>query len=365
MRSGWRRGTTIAAVLLGAAGRAFAAGPTLAWSITVDGAGSPDDGATAIAVDAGGDAIVGGALAHQLAVVKRSGATGAAVWQSEVAGAQGSTKTTASAVAAHGDGVFAAGMVANGSSGTDFTVIKLRDADGTVVWKASLEEGAATGLAVDHGHIVTSGTRDGHFTVIQLAGGSGNTLWKYSHGNQLSPPLVAWTVAMNSAGDVVAGGWSERTGPAAVVPHVALLDGSSGSALWSRSFASQTTGLGKTMVAVMPLDHVLLAANDADRVRVRQLNPLDGSEESTWTSPASSFGAASVFHDEALFVAGTRKLAAGGTDLLVLKLVYPAPCKKGDPSCGCNPPCQPHRYCVGHTCRTVEPAQPGGPMHKD
>ena len=79
--------------------------------------------------------------------------------------------------------------------------------------------------------------------------------------------------------------------------------------------------------------------------------------------PAPSASAAAVFHDDALFVAGSRKVGAAGTDLLVLKLTVGLPCHKGDKGCGCDPPCRPHPYCVGHTCRTVEPPQPGGHLH--
>ena len=113
MRPGWRTVTTVAAIWLGAAaGPALAAGPTLAWSITVDDGNSPDDGARALAVDANGDVLVAGALGHQLAVVKRNGGTGAAVWQRQVAGAQSSPATRATSVAVHGGSVFAAASIA-------------------------------------------------------------------------------------------------------------------------------------------------------------------------------------------------------------------------------------------------------------
>jgi hypothetical protein len=138
-------------VCLGAAVRpAWGGGPTLAWSITVDGANSPEDRAAAIVVDANGDVLAAGELGKQFAVVKRKGSNGAAVWQRQVAGTNSSATSMATSVVVHGgSSVFAAGWVANGAPSADFTVVKLRPSDGTVVWTASLKEGSAWGIALD------------------------------------------------------------------------------------------------------------------------------------------------------------------------------------------------------------------------
>jgi hypothetical protein len=475
MRSTGRGGIAVVVACICCVGAARAdgpAGPTLAWSISLDGASSPNDAAAAIAVDARGDVLAAGQLGDRFAVVKRDGATGTAMWQQQVGAGKGAAAAVAPARreldAGHSiPDVYAAGYLTNDGPSGDFTVVKLGGQNGKVLWTASFKGGAASGLAVDKqgdviavgsrgdgaprfaavklsgtdghvrwerqlggdqagtasavavdaagdvvvvgyvrvvtnttkysvfklagatgqelwhkafqgtdawamdvaiapgGHVATAGTRDGHFTVMALALGSGQKQWEYTFGNQLSPPLAATHVMFTGAGDVLATGY---TGPAKspflTTPRVALLKGSSGAAKWSLSFGAPASGAATALGEVAPLDHVVAVTN-GDAVRVDGRAPADGSEEWTWDAPFKSAARAVTLHGADLFVGGIKRVTATSSDLLVLKLVIPAPCHKGSADCGvCDPPCGAHQVCMHGHCRVVEPAQPGGHMHK-
>jgi hypothetical protein len=386
--TGAHSGTSAAAVAVDSAGDVYAAGTlvneTAGASFAVVKLRGSDGGvvwvaakkageARALALGKSGDLVAVGALgsgpAERFGVMRLSRADGQVLWTQ----LRGSNAGRAEAVAidAEGDPIAVGSVGAKQGKGvnSEYAVYKLVIGTGHLTWEHRIPGWDAMSEAVviaSGGDVVTSGTRDGHLTVVKLKRSTGHLLWEHAGAESASAPLQAVQVALTSIGDVVASGDTLAPGPGPwTFPYVAFLDGSTGAGIWTRKLASTgLEGLHFGHAVVGALDAVLAVGKDSDRIRVDKRAPNDGSQEWTWNATKPSEASTALFRDNALFIAGTQSGTVTGSDFLLLKLGIAAPCKKGGPGCGCTPPCKPHQYCVGTTCRTVEPEQPGGEMHK-
>jgi len=179
----------------------------------------------AIAVDAGGDVIAAGVIAKQVApgtgvlcssqdmtivdctfnflVIKLQGSAGTERWRYEVAGSSTdpsqltSFETIASTVTVDAAGnVVAAGTIGNAGTGADLFLVKLQGANGAEVWRQEVDgsgndNDAATAVEVDSaGDVLAAGwtTRSGDsdagrgvdLTVVKLAGVDGSEVWRHA-----------------------------------------------------------------------------------------------------------------------------------------------------------------------------------------
>src|SRR6185503_5399175 len=119
--------------------------------------------------------------------------------------------------------VLAAGYTRNTGTGEDFTVAKFAR-DGTLLWQQTLNGTAngfdfASSVAVDNqGNVLAAGqivnTRtDGDFTVAKFAH-DGTLLWQQSLNGSANFVDVAFSVAVDNQGNVLAAGktWNTGTG---------------------------------------------------------------------------------------------------------------------------------------------------------
>jgi outer membrane protein assembly factor BamB len=214
---------------------------------------SPTGRANAVAVDAVGDVIAGGAIPKAgprpgFAVVKLDRASGGERWRYSAASstapgfADGVSKV---AVDAAGN-VVAVGAVTNPGTQADFTVIKLNSATGVELWNQTLNGTAngfdrANAVAVDAaGDVFASGflanTATGSdFTVVKFDGRTGAERWR-----QVLPAPGgccvggAQTVDVDDAGDVVVAGWTLNPDASPNYFTIVKFDGFSGVERWRR-----------------------------------------------------------------------------------------------------------------------------------
>jgi uncharacterized delta-60 repeat protein len=250
------------------------------WRRDINGTANRDDFASAVAVDEHGNVVVAGRSvetgpAAAFTVVKLRGRDGRESWRHITSG----TGSFAEARALHLDwagDVVAAGVVRSTSSSDDFAVIKLDGKRGTPVWQQIIDGSAGTfdgalAVTVDSaGHVVAAGfTENGpfserDFTVARLDGTTGSLLWlKALSGTGDSFNDSAGAVAVDGAGDVIAAGLIRNAG---VTPFgdftVVKFDGVSGAELWHRSLrGTGTLGNRARAVAVDPLGHVVAAGS--------------------------------------------------------------------------------------------------------
>ena len=200
-----------------------------------------EDVAYAVAIDGAGNVVVGGRIMYTAVVVKLEGATGAELWRRFITGSAGG-RNRISGVAVDGSGhVVAAGKTFNTDPNAgrygDFSVVKLDGATGVDLWRQVIWSGAANAVAVDGaGNVVAAGyttsTNTGQdFTVVNLDGASGAELWRQVISNGSSVLEAANAVAVDEAGNVVAAGVTENTGPSTDFT-VAKFNVADGAELW-------------------------------------------------------------------------------------------------------------------------------------
>ena len=191
------------------------------WTRTMNGPGDRYDYATAVAVDAAGNAIVTGSLENASLktfcyTVKFAGGTGSTLWEhSRVPVAGGYSAGAAIALNAAGDAVVA-GRV-NPGAGQDFYAVKLAAANGVVVWQNTTNGTAQAGLgattiAMDAaGDPILSG-QSSHpgsfqtldFLTVKYAGATGALVWS---ARQLDMnPYVTPALALDGVGGVFVSG---------------------------------------------------------------------------------------------------------------------------------------------------------------
>ncbi|HJQ84679.1 MAG TPA: SBBP repeat-containing protein [Candidatus Binatia bacterium] len=321
-----------------------------------------DDQAVAIAVDRNGDVFAAGYTLNagtslDLAVVKLGGASGMPLWPAPVqldGAAHSGDGATSLALDAQGNAVVG-GFTSNGQ-GLDFTVLKLAAADGTILWRRDVDgtshaADAADAVAVDaDGNVAASGftTNAGNtdFTVVRLAAADGTPLWPAPvtiDGSAAESDDEARAVGLDAAGNVFAAGVIDDTGTDADVGYdftVLALRAADGGELWRR----RVKGTGPTSVVddgfALAVD---AAGNPAAAGRVEntgvsrdltvvRLSRTDGAEIWRHTSNGSADGrdeARAVAIDVAgnVAAAGRVENTGAGQDFTVLKLG----CAGGEP----------------------------------
>lgn len=217
------------------------------WQREIPGVGDQEEAGLDVVVDAAGDAYVAGELDLYFSVVKFSGADGSEIWRAEIDGSNTTFRIPqlAQSLALDASGnVIAAGHVNNAGTARDFAVVKLDAATGAELWRLTLDGGdgspdIAYDVAVDASNDVIAAGKlellgsDDDFTVVKIDGATGVEIWRYRYDGTESFDDVAFAVAINSAGDIAAGGVIDNTATREDFAVVKLA-GATGDELWRR-----------------------------------------------------------------------------------------------------------------------------------
>ena len=192
------------------------------WHQRISGGSRGLEVLNAVTVDDAGDVVVAGHLDTDFAdfsisnftVIKFDGASGAELWRYPIGNF--SASGVANAISLDGArNVIAAGFTTNPGTGSDFTVIKLDGASGVELWRqvingtANGEDQALAVRADSAGNVVAAGfTRNtdtfDDFTIIKLSGVDGTRLWVQAiNSNSTDTFDIANDLAVDTAGDVV------------------------------------------------------------------------------------------------------------------------------------------------------------------
>ena len=184
-------------------------------------------------------------------VVKLEGANGAERWRREV-----EVRALRRMESDRAGNVVLGGAVKQTDIVTDLFVAELAASDGAERWRYVLDGGAhltdeVRGLAVDGGDVVAVGSWEDSLADIDgiavlLDGASGGEVWRASAPGRLPTEDGALAVALDAAGDVVAGGFEETLWGNGFLSRMGMLwqsirsftvkklSGASGRVLWSR-----------------------------------------------------------------------------------------------------------------------------------
>jgi uncharacterized delta-60 repeat protein len=216
------------------------------WRRDFNGTVGQFDLATAVAVDGGGDVLVGGALQNRaegfdFVVLKLAGANGAEIWRAQPAATVADAFNVATAVAVDADD----NVTATGSFDDAFAVARFAKATGAPMWGPVKLAGTDTGgvawaLAIDGSSrdaLVAGGlnyTGSGSdFSVVRLSGTTGGELWRVHLDGTAKGFDAATTVTLDGAGNVFAAGTTNNTGTGDDIQVVKLAPGG-GPPLWSQ-----------------------------------------------------------------------------------------------------------------------------------
>jgi outer membrane protein assembly factor BamB len=194
-----------------------------AWRLDLRDPG--DDFPTAIAPASGGDVLVAATFGERFkgrcSVLRLRQVDGTVVWRQQPAQVAGRL----SSVVSVGDGIVAEGRVI--PPGEEFfrhVVLRLSAATGVEVWR-DVGQGDAFGAssAVDaRGDVVIARASSSQVEVRKLAGATGAELWRHTTPLAATSAVYGATLAVDSRGDVIVG----TTG-------VEKLDGATGELVWS------------------------------------------------------------------------------------------------------------------------------------
>jgi len=216
------------------------------WTQVLDSPTHDNDDYRNMALHPAGDVAVAGVFGmtpdtfgpYTFVVTRLAGATGAVLWQHEVAGDPRSQPASVHFDSA-GD-VLATGTLETAPHVSDVVAVKLDGATGAEVWRTLLNGGdapvndAAYAGALDGvgdlylgGRASTTGG-DG-FTVYKLSGATGAVLWRYDH-SPVGEYAFVTVLSVDGAGALYAGGYVD-TGF-----DLVKLSGASGIPLWNRKY---------------------------------------------------------------------------------------------------------------------------------
>lgn len=189
-------------------------------------------GASAVAVDPGGDVVAAGVtvetgaydgvyedvIATRITVVKLAGRDGHQLWRTDLAEATGGVSGVPNAMRIDPAGDVVIAGVTGVLSFTDsaFTVVKLAGASGKELWRHTIagRRNAALDVAVDDdGDVVAVGNLDRarrtqtDFAAVKLDGGDGDELWRVAINGTANSDDSATSVAFDSGGAAVVGGF--------------------------------------------------------------------------------------------------------------------------------------------------------------
>lgn len=219
----------------------------LAWQVTLPDF-SNSSMARGLAIDAERNIITADWWSNRFVVTKLSGGTGEVLWRKTISGT-GIVSGGGLSVAVASDGsVVAGGNLTVGSPGfyrTAFAVVKLDGATGVEQWRFLINstDGGASEVAFDdHGDVVVAGYvrfSSYAFFVIKLSGLNGSELWRRSDPG-VGGTSRAETLAIDPAGDVIAGGYiaNDSRNTAFLVEK---LSGATGALVWV--FRNDTSGI--------------------------------------------------------------------------------------------------------------------------
>jgi hypothetical protein len=205
-------GTLARRFALGVALLAVSPPGTFAWMARIEGSPLVNGGADALTLDSKGDVILGGQIQQRgqaLSVLKLSGVDGTERWRLDVNGG------AAFAVATDGDD----DAVVGGFLHDDFAVVKVDGASGKPVWTyerggADRDLDVARVVAVDAaGDVIAAGTIDdgviggADLVVVKLAGGTGSELWRYAVAGSSGDDDVPVVLAVDASGNPVVAGF--------------------------------------------------------------------------------------------------------------------------------------------------------------
>ena len=223
---------------------------TLLWQQHFNGSPTVFGAALSVAVDKHGDVVAAGVTQQTFHArfftgyftVAKFDRDGTLLWQRDLNGSANQLNVALSVAVDKQGNVVAAGFTQNIGTSVDFTVAKF-DGDGTLLWEHNLIDGfnvagEASSVVVDEqGNVVAAGYtqktfafRD--FTVAKFYG-DGTLLWQQSLNGGANFDDQALSVAVDSRGDVVAGGYTEKTFTSSRDFTVAKFDGD-GTLLWQQ-----------------------------------------------------------------------------------------------------------------------------------
>ena len=193
-----------------------------------------DDEAHAIAVDPGGDVVVGGHVdscgtGSSFTVVRLSGSSGDELWRYQTGG-NGECETAAALLIDAAGDVVAGGAIAGTACG-DFLVAKLSGAGGSELWRyrfavagaGQFEDDSVTALAShDPGSIVAVGAN----IAVELSGTTGEAMWF-----RVLPGAASSAVAVDGPGDALLALSTNDPGGSAF--GAVKLSGTTGDIIWS------------------------------------------------------------------------------------------------------------------------------------
>ena len=246
----------------------FAPNGTLLWQQTLNGTANGDDSASSVAVDQDGNVLVAGVTRNtgtgdDFTVVKFA-PSGTLLWQQTLNGTA-NFGDFARSVAVDKDGnVLAAGDIIGRGYFSGFSVVKFAG-DGTVLWQRTLHGtidvvDVARSVAVDKdGNVLAAGRLIGpvfgEFTVVKFAG-DGTLLWI----SGIATPDGAWgalSVAVDTEGNVLAAGDTHNA------PHsdfTVAKFAPNGTRLWQQTLNGTANGFDRaSSVAVDTAGNVLAA----------------------------------------------------------------------------------------------------------
>jgi uncharacterized delta-60 repeat protein len=270
------------AVVLATTNILYAQIATQVWATRYDGPANSIDSAYAVKVDSAGNVAVGG-LSHNGSnddyyTVKYAAADGALLWQHRYNGSA-NNQDEAVAIAVDGDGnVAVTGYSSNGSN-FDYYTAKYAAIDGALVWEKRYNGPAnsddyAYSITVDSaGNVVVTGESNGgigsgvDYYTAKYAAADGALVWEKRYNG--STYDVANSVAVDSSSNVVVTGQSVRIGGDNDY-YTAKYAAADGTLLWEKRYNSPGNGTDQARsVAVDNTGNVIVTgvssvSNNAD-----------------------------------------------------------------------------------------------------
>lgn len=324
----------------------------LAWQIAINGLGNGMDYAADMAIDGAGNVVATGSTNDHTSgpllqfngtfpVVKLDGSTGATLWRHDITGTSTAFGDEGRGLTldANGD-VLVTGYTTNEPYGFDFTVAKLANATGDVIWQSNVNGTAndtftydtARDVIVDtDGDVLAAGglmetgvNIASDFGVVKLAGANGAELWRASiDGTEPNGEDYANAVAADAAGNAIATG-SLTNVPFQDVFVIAKFAAADGALLWRRDFQHIYRNYGEAVAVDAAGDAVAIGSVGAQGFAVK-VRGSDGAV--VWqvalagtASPASTAYGLGLDAAGDVYVAGSAYNLYSGNDVVVWKL---------------------------------------------
>ena len=305
-RNGTGRATAALSLLLAA--NVARADPEISWIRTLDDASGANGVVSGLVLTASGDVVSAGHVGARFAVVKQRGTDGETLWGTELPDSEPSSAGIASAVAIGKSGdAFAAGYT-QAAGNVNFTVVRLSDVDGSVLWTRAVDgpaaqEDVAFALALDKSDdVLAAGSMMGattarDFAVVKLDGKTGSVLWQrtIAGSSNLAGQDSAQAIAVDADGNAIATGYLAKSETGVNLDFTTVkLDGATGSVVWTRRYAATPAYDFGHAVAVAPGGDAIVAGTLGGHFTVMRLRASDGSKLWQYQSNAGSISPPSI-----------------------------------------------------------------------